>query len=134
MKGSQLRTVLVLEDSVIIAMDIEAELEERGYRPVSAGSVAAASGRIDDWAPDEPPLVAALLDLHLPDGNSLDFAQVLHKKGILVAVVSGSEEDQIPDGYDYAAHFIKPVAARHLVDWLDSTLGAGSGGDDSGEA
>jgi DNA-binding response OmpR family regulator len=122
MEGSQPPTILVLEDSVIVAMDIEFELEERGYRPVSAGSIAAATSRIDERSPEEPPVVAARLDLHLPDGNSLEFAQTLHERGILVAVVSGSEADQIPAGYDYAAHFIKPVAAKHLVDWLDARL------------
>ena len=122
MEGLQLRAVLVLEDSVIVAMDIEIELEERGYFAVSAGSIASANARIDEQADDQPPVVAALLDLHLPDGDSLEFAQTLHERGILVAVVSGSDADQIPAGYEYAAHFTKPVAAKHLVDWLDTRL------------
>lgn len=123
MEGPDARTVLVLEDSVIVAMDIEVELSERGYRPVSAGTIAAATARIG-----EGPVVAALLDLHLPDGNALPLALTLHRLGTLVALVSGSEADHVAPDCAHVTHFAKPISAARLVDWLDASLNATSSG------
>lgn len=112
------RCVLILEDSVLVAMAIEAALADRGFDTIVAGTLAAAEERLGRTLP-----VAALLDLHLPDGNSIALAKSLHARGCKVALCSGT--DTLPEDCDFAACFRKPVIAHDLVRWLDEVTRAG---------
>jgi len=105
--------VLVLEDSILVALAVEAALGDRGFEPIVAGSLAAAEERLGSSRP-----VAALLDLQLPDGNALGLARKLHEQGCKVALCSGMDNDMVPDGYEFAARFRKPVAADELAEWV----------------
>ena len=104
--------ILIVEDSVLVAMAIEAELADRGYDTIIAGTLAAAHERLGHTLP-----AAALLDLHLPDGNSIALARLLHERGCRVAMCSGT--DRLPDECDFAASFRKPVIAAELVEWVE---------------
>lgn len=104
--------VLILEDSVLVAMAIEAALADRGFDSIIAGTLAAANERLGHTLP-----AAALLDLHLPDGNSIALARSLHERGCRVAMCSGT--DRLPDECDFAASFRKPVIAAELVKWVE---------------
>jgi len=108
----------VLEDSVLVAMAIEAALADRGFETIVAGTLAAAEDRLGRTVP-----IAALLDLHLPDGNSAELARSLHARGCKVALCSGS--DGLPADCDFAARFRKPVIAQDLVRWLEEVTGTG---------
>ena len=101
----------MLEDCVLVAMAIEAALADHGYETIVAGTLAAAEERLGATLP-----VAALLDLFLPDGNSIALAKSLHERGCKVAICSGS--DTLPADCDFAASFHKPVIAADLVQWL----------------
>jgi DNA-binding response OmpR family regulator len=109
----------VLEDSVLVAMAIEAALADRGFEAVVAGTLAAAHDRLGHMVP-----IAALLDLQLPDGNSVALAKSLHARGCKVALCSGT--DTIPGDCDFAARFRKPVIAQDLVRWLEEVMGEGA--------
>jgi CheY-like chemotaxis protein len=111
--------VLVLEDSVLVAMAIEAALVDRGFAVVVAGSLAAAHDRLATT-----PVTAALLDLQLPDGNSLDFASELAAGGCAVAICSGVDMAPVPDGSPAVRTFLKPVSAEALASWVASVLAA----------
>ena len=113
MVASSSRSVLVLEDSVLVAMAIEAALADRGFEAVVAGSLAYAAERLQRVRP-----VAALLDLQLPDGNSLGLARELHDRGCHVALCSGVEWSAVPRGYEFAKRFRKPIAAEELAAWV----------------
>lgn len=108
----QTRRVLVLEDSVLVALALEAALADHGFEAIVAGSLAAAEERLGRVPP-----VAAVLDLHLPDGNSLALAERLDAQGCKVALCSGMDAETVPAGYEFAAHFRKPVAADELARW-----------------
>ena len=101
----------MLEDSVLVAMAIEAALADHGYAAIIAGTLAAAHERLGEALP-----AAALLDLHLPDGTSAALARSLHERGCRVAICSGS--DGLPDDCDFAARFCKPVVPAELVAWV----------------
>ena len=92
------RCILVLEDSVLVAMAIEAALADRGYEAILAGTLAAAHERLGHALP-----VAALLDLHLPDGNSVELARSLNERGCNVAICSGSDALREECGFAEAA-------------------------------
>ena len=104
--------VLILEDSVLVAMAIEAALADHGFDSIIAGTLAAANERLGHTLP-----AAALLDLHLPDGNSIALARSLHERGCRVAMCSGT--DRLPEQCDFAASFRKPVVAAELVEWVE---------------
>jgi len=108
---SQSRSVLVLEDSVLVAMAIEAALSDRGFEAIIAGSLAAADERLGKMRP-----FAALLDLHLPDGDAVGLAHRLNDQGCQVAVSSGV--DAVPAALAFARIFRKPVAAEDLAAWV----------------
>lgn len=104
--------ILVVEDSVLVAMAIEDALQERGFNVVVASTLAGARELIAQQMP-----TAALLDLQLPDGISLDLALHLHNMGCPVAISSGFEHDSIPEGHGFAAQFRKPVSPDILAEW-----------------
>ena len=112
-EAGQPQRVLVLEDSVLVALALEAALADYGFEAVVAGSLAAAEERISRFPP-----VAAVLDLHLPDGNALALAEKLDAQGCKVALCSGMDTATVPAGYEFAARFRKPVAADELARWV----------------
>lgn len=101
---------------MLVAMAIEAALADRGYEAILAGTLAAAHERLGRTLP-----LAALLDLHLPDGNSVALARSLTERGCKVAICSGL--DALPDDCVFTASFRKPVVAADLVRWLDEVAG-----------
>lgn len=109
--------ILVLEDSVLVAMAVEDELIDRGYAVSLAATVAAAEmlAGTDHFA-------AALLDLHLPDGSPVALASRLARGGCRIAVVSGSDLDGVPPALAGHALFQKPVMPARLADWVDAIL------------
>ena len=120
-EAGQRRRVLVLEDSVLVALALEAALADHGFEAIVAGSLAAAEERIGQVPP-----VAALLDLHLPDGNALALAERIDAQGCKVALCSGMDTATVPPGYEFAARFRKPVAADELARWVAEAAGSPS--------
>lgn len=109
--------VLVVEDSLLVAMEIEEDLTARGFAVELASSVSGAEQRIGDTA-----FAAALLDCHLPDGHTLHIAQQLAARGCMVALVTGADRDGLPRGFEHFPRFAKPVPTRHLAEWVVSAL------------
>lgn len=109
--------VLVLEDSVLVAMAIEDELAEQGFEPIVAGSIGVAERLIAATLP-----AAALLDLHLPDGLPLDLAKALVARGCAVALVTGADPHRLPGVLAQLPRFAKPVAPAILVDWVGQAV------------
>jgi DNA-binding response OmpR family regulator len=111
--------VLVVEDSVLVAMAIEDALIERGLTVLVATTVAAAE-RIIEVRPPR----AALLDLQLPDGYSLDLACRLHDRGCEVAITSALDSGTVPESHRFAIQFRKPTSPDLLADWVVAVLQA----------
>lgn len=107
------RSVLVLEDSILVALAIEEALAERGFDAIIAGSLAAAEERLGTARP-----AAALIDLNLPDGTALDLARTLHAQGCPVALSTGIDADGVPSEPAFAVQFRKPVSASSLAEWV----------------
>ena len=110
-------TILVVEDSVLVAMAIEAVLTDRGYDVIVAGSLAAARQRLRQGT-----IAAALLDVNLPDGTTLELARELVALTIPVAICSGIDSGSIPTGFPPTERFEKPIAPERLADWVDGVL------------
>lgn len=115
------RVVLVVEDSVLVAMAIEDSLNERGLQVIVAATLAAAEQMVERNVPD-----LALLDLQLPDGLSLDLACRLRDAGCTVAITSALDSGAVPDSHRFAVQFRKPTSPDLLADWAVASLKGGA--------
>lgn len=115
--ASHQETILVVEDSVLVAMAIEAVLTDRSYNVIVAGSLSAARQRLRQGT-----IAAALLDVNLPDGTTLELAREFVALGIPVAICSGIDSGSVPQGYPPTERFEKPIAPERLADWVDGVL------------
>lgn len=109
--------VLVLEDSILVAMAVEEDLIERGHRVTVCGTLAEAERALRSG-----PVDAALLDLHVQDGNASPLALQLVAQGVPVALVSGIDPGLLPPPLAALPLFAKPVAGHVLADWVDTRL------------
>jgi CheY-like chemotaxis protein len=112
------RRVLILEDSLIIAMEAEEILHELGMDRVEIASnleqaIAAINADSYDFA---------LLDVNLGEGMSFGFARILTERGIRFGFVSGySNTQDFPADLQQVPLLVKPfdvVAMQHFVDKL----------------
>lgn len=109
------KTVLIVEDEGIIAMDIEYELSDRGWKAVATvGTIEAALAALDEHLPD-----LAVLDVNLRGATSFELAQTLRDKGVAVVFLSGNSVNDLPETMQDCAFVQKPVN----FDRLDSALG-----------
>ncbi len=83
-------TVLLLEDEALIAVALQADLEEAGYS-VAGPFVSCASAL--EWLADHRPDLA-ILDTVLKDGTCKEVALTLTRQGVPLLVYSGHAEDR----------------------------------------
>jgi CheY-like chemotaxis protein len=112
------RRVLILEDSLIIAMEAEEILHEIGMDTVEiASNLQQAVAAVDAESYD-----FALLDVNLGEGMSFGFARILIERGIRFGFVSGySNTQDFPADMQQVPLLVKPfdaVAMQHFVDKL----------------
>lgn len=74
--------ILVVDDDAVLARVIGQALEAAGHEPTCVGDVAAALRWVEGHVP-----AAALIDLHLPDGNALDLAREIHGRHPCVPLI-----------------------------------------------
>lgn len=103
--------VLVLEDDVVIALDMEGMLADLGHLAVGPFcAVAAALSAIDGGAGID----FALLDHSLGRMSSVPVAQALRMRGIPFAVVTGRHQDDLPPELSSVPYLLKPVTQDAL--------------------
>lgn len=113
------RHVLVVEDEMLVAMELEWVLRERGCIVLGpAATVDRAVALIGEGRPD-----AALLDLNLNGQSALPVAAALNGRGVPFVVVSGYSEtqSQAPE-LSRAPWLAKPVDHPRLVRELTRLL------------
>jgi DNA-binding NtrC family response regulator len=93
---------LVIEDQALIAMSVEAYLEDVGFEVHTVTSTAQAQ----DWLKANVPEFV-ILDFMLKDGPATELAEELHRRGIPFIVYSG-----------YARHLGVPSQLQE-VPWLE---------------
>jgi DNA-binding response OmpR family regulator len=103
-------------------MELEAALVARGFAAVTAGSLSAAWMALDDRR-----FEAALLDLRLPDGLSVDLARELAAQGCALALISGDCDEDIPADLASVKRFRKPVGTDKLLGWIEGQFAAPEG-------
>ena len=118
-KIGRARRVLVVEDELLIAMELESLLREDGY--VVHGPVATiprALARLDEILPD-----AALLDVNLNGRRSTPVAAALAARGIPFVLLTGYGRQQLTEPELRDARILsKPVSHQQLRQALSAML------------
>ena len=106
------RLVLVVEDELLIAMDLEFLLQQHGWRVLGpATTVAEALRLLAGQTPD-----VALLDLHLHGELATPVAEQLRARGVPFVVVSAyARPGQMVAAVDGAPVVSKPIDERRLI-------------------
>jgi len=102
---------LIVEDEPLIAMDLQAELEDRGEVAVVAASYdemrLAISHQTFTWV---------LLDLNLGKNSVLPMAEELHAAGTKICFLTGSDVPKVVLDRLDATLFSKPVNLKDVMD------------------
>lgn len=117
--------VLIVEDEVLIALELEDMLSEAGYVPVGIATTASEAVRLGlDLKPD-----VALVDIHLADGsNGVDVARSLGESDGTDVVFMTANGRKIPDDFAGAVGAIgKPYSERSVTSALSYFAGRRDG-------
>lgn len=105
------RQVLLVEDNVLIAMDVESMLEELGAVTILTASTI---GEAQEFA--EQPIDFAILDLHLGSETSLPIAKALGERGISFVFASGDgDQAGLTDGLAAVPVIMKPYRRDDIL-------------------
>lgn len=121
MSGNDLKgvRVLLVEDQMIVAMQIEDILQAAGCKVVGpVGTLEAAIA----MARDEP-LDAAVLDVNLDGDKVYPAAEELHSRGIPFILATGYGEQTLPEKWRYRPRLSKPFRREQLEQLLGSVAG-----------
>jgi DNA-binding NtrC family response regulator len=102
---------LIIEDQALIAMGVEALLEDVGFEVQTATSIAQAQACLKDNAPE-----FVILDFMLRDGPATAIAGELQKRGIPFIVYSGySRHYGMSCAFDEVPWIEKPTSRENLL-------------------
>lgn len=124
-------TLLYLEDNIEIRQHLTRYLQRNGYTVLEADNVNKACDLFHDNHID-----IALVDLHLPKQNGMEFVRRLRHKGISVPVIittAYTEKEYLLDAInlDVTRYLVKPFKKSELIDAISiSMLRLPAAGDD----
>ena len=106
------RSVLYVEDEIIVAIEIAEQLREIGFREVRVAHTLRAAKELVEYAlPD-----VALLDVNLGNGErTTDLGLHLRDKGVKVVFASGYNKTELSERLQSFAFLEKPIG-RHDVE------------------
>jgi DNA-binding response OmpR family regulator len=116
------RRILIVEDEILLAMELEDVFAEAGCTEVlTAGTIQVALDQVRQWHPD-----GVVLDLNLHGEKSFPVADVLDEAGIPFVIVSGHSRAIVPRRHIERPFVEKPSDPRHVVRTLSAAM-AGRG-------
>lgn len=121
--------ILIVEDEILIAFELESLLQDEGYEPVGiAPTSREALALARELAPD-----LALVDIHLADGpTGVEVARGLAQSGITALFMTANAK-RIPDDFAGAAGVMaKPYterAVRNAIQYVENRMRGGCPGE-----
>jgi CheY-like chemotaxis protein len=109
--------VLLVEDEVIIALDLQQILKDAGCRPLRATNVTEALAVIATTKID-----AAVLDLNLGKETPFPIADALSAKQIPFMFITGYSIDRVPKQFRRRLVLNKPFQPQELLSMLDRAI------------
>lgn len=116
------RTILVVEDEMLILMMIEDMLKDQGARVLPAATVAQALTLIEAAPFDAPPFDAAMLDMNLNGGDSYRIARLLAARGVPFLFSTGSSRHDLDEEFSDRPVLRKPFTYDQLAETLRRLL------------
>jgi DNA-binding response OmpR family regulator len=116
------KTVLIVEDEFLIAIDLKLLLERRGWHVLGpAATVGEALGLLDEELP-----AVAILDVTLRDGSVTRLAEALCERNVPFVVASAYSRPELIGGEILAGAPIvdKPTEERRLLAVLKQIVGS----------
>lgn len=112
--------VLLVEDQMLIAMDVENMLEDNGIKLIeTATSSAMAMEKLKSYAPD-----IAILDINLGSDTSIPVARELHRRGIPFMFATGyADGSMVPDEFGTVPLIRKPYDEGALMAGIGFLVG-----------
>src|SRR3954469_16920298 len=111
-------SVLVVEDEALIAMDLQALLEDAGYTVLGpANSTAAAMALLDGNEPD-----VALLDVNLVRSDVFGVANVLADRKTKLIFLTGHTAQKLPQAHRHRPLVAKPYLPHVLLQAVRQAL------------
>jgi CheY-like chemotaxis protein len=111
------KTILVLDDEMLIALDIQQQLQELGHDVLTASSVGEALGIVDRRQID-----VAIVDWHVGKQISAPLIEQLRARHIPFVLCSGSALDELVSLFPSSPLVTKPFAADALVSALTQAV------------
>jgi CheY-like chemotaxis protein len=111
------RLVLIVEDELLIALDLQTALRSAGAKVVSAGYVEAGL-----YMSDHPALPAAVVDLRLGKGDGATVCQRLQRLGIPFVVHTAYSAEDVRRHCPTAPIIKKPARPELIIAALMSVL------------
>jgi DNA-binding NtrC family response regulator len=112
------KSVLIIEDEALIALNVESCLQDAGAAVVIANSIVSAQSALDEGTPFD----VAVVDFLLADGNASTLIQVLSERGIPVVVTTGDEVDRGQPALSKAVAILqKPHTESDLINAITKT-------------
>ena len=109
-----MKSILLLEDDENLNWGIRLKLSKEGYHVFSAYTIAEAQSIFRKENID-----LVISDITLPDGNGLDFGNLVREKSnaILIYLTAMDQEIDIVNGYDTGAddYVTKPFSVNYLI-------------------
>ena len=113
-------TILLVEDEFLIALDVQARLQEAGYTVLDpVASVEEAMSALD-----RAEVCAAILDMNIRGSTSFPIAERLKADGTPFIFLSGNDTYRLQE--KFADHMVltKPIDYRQLIGKIDEICGA----------
>ena len=112
------RHILVVEDEVLLAIDMEAALQAAGAEVVGPAHGLDAAGRLlATFRVD-----AAVLDVDLRGEEVFPLADTLLAAGVPLVFTTGHLEVDLPGRFAPAAHFAKPVDVARVIEAVSRAI------------
>ena len=111
------KTVLVVDDEALIALDIQTELEDLGHAVSVAVDLPTALDLVQRQRVD-----VAIVDWHLKHGISAPLIEMLRHRKIPFVLCSGSALDELASLFPASRMITKPFASDELIGALERVV------------
>ena len=115
MDAKTVKSIIILEDEPLIALDHDENVQRAGFTNVFIFSASAAAYV---WLQENIPS-AALLDIRLRDGSCTEVATLLSSKDIPFVVCSGSSRQDVDPAFHLGIWLSKPCIPEDLISALE---------------
>ncbi len=105
------KRILLVEDNLLIAMDVEELIAEQGCTPI--GPVSNVADGLE--AVRQTELDGAVLDVNLGDERVWPIAELLEEHGVPFVIATGYSAAEIPDRFNTRPRLEKPISPGGLA-------------------